>query len=329
MGEFELIRRYFQHGLHPPGVALGNGDDAALLRPALGCHLAVSTDMLVEGRHFVSTVPPEALGHKALAVNLSDMAAMGAQPLAFTLALSLPHIDEAWLAAFSRGLLDLADRYGCALVGGDTTSGPLAICITVMGEVPVEVALRRSGGCVGDDLYVSGGLGDARLALDGLRGHAGVSALAFQSARPRLDRPEPRVALGHALRGVATACADVSDGLLGDLAHILTASGTAAQIDVETLLASSAVSNAVRHLAPAHALTCVLAGGDDYELVFTAPSTARAAVVAASHHAQTPVTRIGQLTSGAPGTVRLVDAAGGAYPFPDGVQLGGFDHFAR
>jgi len=329
MGEFELIRRFFGHDLQPPGVALGIGDDAALLQPAPGCHLAISTDMLVEGRHFVSTVPPSALGHKALAVNLSDMAAMGAQPLAFTLALSLPRVDESWLEGFSQGLFDLANRQRCALVGGDTTSGPLNICITVMGEVPVDAALRRSGGRAGDDVYVSGCLGDARLALDGLRGHPDVSALAFQGARHRLDRPEPRVALGVALRGVASACADVSDGLLGDLTHVLKASGVGARLDIDALMASAAVSDAVRDLATAHALTCVLAGGDDYELVFAAPPHAREAVAAASLQAATPVTRIGCLIDADPGVMQLTDARQAPYRFPPGTLLGGFDHFAR
>ena len=322
MGEFDLIRRYFQHPLRRDGVALGNGDDCALLAPAPGMRLAVSTDMLVEGRHFLSTVDPAALGHKALAVNLSDLAAMGAEPLAFTLALSLPKADEAWLAGFSSGLLALADAHGCALVGGDTTAGPLNICITVFGQVPEHQALRRDAAQVGDDIYVSGTLGDARLALEVFRGNASLDADEFAAVRQRMERPTPRVALGLALRGVAHAAADVSDGLLGDLSHILAASQTGAELSTEEIHNSIATSCILKstgaHFLPDFALN----GGDDYELVFTAPVSARAAVSQAAHSAQTPVTRIGTI-SASPG-LRLWGA--------DGAQLTlssrSFDHFA-
>lgn len=331
MGEFELIRRYFQHPLRPPGVALGNGDDCALLAPAPGQQLAVSTDMLVVGRHFLPDVAPAALGHKALAVNLSDLAAMGAEPVAFTLALALPHTDEAWLAGFARGLLALADAHGCALVGGDTTAGPLNLCLTVFGQVPATQALRRDAAQPGDDLYVSGTLGDARLALMALLGEVALPADTLAALRPRLERPSPRVALGLALRGVAHAAADLSDGLLGDLGHILRASGLTAELDVETLLASPAVSAPVRDQTAERTLTCVLAGGDDYELVFTAPPSARAAVQAAAQRSATPVTRIGRclpLARGqAPGS-RLCDRQGRDLVLPPGLQLRGFDHFA-
>jgi len=322
MGEFELIRRYFQHALRPDGVALGNGDDCALLAPAPGMRLAVSTDMLVEGRHFLSTVDPEALGHKALAVNLSDLAAMGAKPLAFTLALSLPRADEAWLAGFSKGLLALADAHGCALVGGDTTAGPLNICITVFGQVPQHQALRRDAARVGDDVYVSGTLGDARLALEVFRGKAHLDAADFATVRQRMERPTPRVALGLALRGVAHAAADVSDGLLGDLGHILAASGTGAELRVGDMLDSIAVSPILTS-AGAHFLTdLVLNGGDDYELVFTAPPSARAQVSQAAHTAQTPVTRIGTITA-SPG-LKCVGPDGA----PVTLTTRSFDHFA-
>jgi thiamine-monophosphate kinase len=330
MGEFDLIRRYFQHALKPPGVSLGNGDDAALLSPAPGNQLAVSTDMLVEGRHFLSTVDPMALGHKALAVNLSDLAAMGARPLAFTLALALPRADDPWLQAFSAGLLALADAHRCALVGGDTTAGPLNLCITVMGEVPGDQALRRDAARPGDDLYVSGQLGDARLALEVFRGRLQVPADAFARARLRMERPEPRVALGLALRGVAHACADVSDGLLGDLGHILQASGLAAEVDVATLMASAAVSDDVRALPAGLAHTCVLAGGDDYELVFTAPRSARQAVRDAALTTGMAVTRLGRIVPAHGGAcqARLVGVDGARYPLPADARLGGFDHFA-
>jgi thiamine-monophosphate kinase len=330
VGEFDLIQRYFQHALKPAGVVLGNGDDAALLAPAPGNQLAVSTDMLVEGRHFLSTVQPQALGHKALAVNLSDLAAMGAKPLAFTLALALPRVDADWLAGFSAGLLALADQHGCALVGGDTTAGPLNICITVMGEVPAQQALRRQAAQVDDDVYVSGQLGEARLALEVFRGRIAVAEAVWAQARRRLEWPQPRVGLGLAVRGLAHACADVSDGLLGDLTHILEASGVSVEVDLERLMQSALVSAPVQSLPPAVALPWVLAGGDDYELVFTAPPAARTAIEHASRQSATPVTRIGRVRPWVPGAarVRLLQADGSDYPLPSGVALRGFDHFA-
>jgi thiamine-monophosphate kinase len=327
MGEFDLIRRYFTRPT--PRAVLGVGDDCALLQPRPGMQLAISSDMLVEGRHFLSTVPPAALGHKALAVNLSDLAACGAQPLAFTLALALPRADAAWLEPFSQGLLALADAHGCELVGGDTTQGPLNICITVFGEVPPGQALLRSGAQVGDDLYVSGTLGDARLALEAFRGTVSLPEATFAQARTRLERPTPRVALGLALRGVATAAADISDGLLGDLGHILRASGVGAVVDTSiaiNLIAACADPKSANGLLDTeNRLAYVLAGGDDYELVFTAPHGARNAVAAAALEAQTPVMRIGQIearTADAP--LRLVDAQGA----PVAQQFAGFDHFA-
>ncbi len=322
MGEFELIRRHFQHALHPAGVALGNGDDCALLAPAPGMRLAVSTDMLVEGRHFLSTVPPDALGHKALAVNLSDLAAMGAAPLAFTLALSLPRADDAWLAPFAQGLLALADAHGCALVGGDTTAGPLNICITVFGQVPEHQALRRSAARAGDDVYVSGSVGDARLALAVFQGTAQLSAADFAAVRQRLERPTPRIALGLALRGVAHACADVSDGLLGDLGHILQASGVGAELTSDWMTNSIAVSQVLKSAGAHIYQQFAWAGGDDYELVFTAPASARTHVLQAAAQADTPVTRIGTITA-APG-LRVLDPHGQVHK-----QLPpSFDHFA-
>lgn len=322
MGEFELIRRHFQHALHPAGVALGNGDDCALLAPAPGMRLAVSTDMLVEGRHFLSTVPPDALGHKALAVNLSDLAAMGAEPLAFTLALSMPRVDDAWLSGFASGLLALADAHGCALVGGDTTAGPLNICITVFGQVPEHQALRRSAAQVGDDVYVSGCVGDARLALEVFRGKAQLSATDFAAVRQRLERPTPRVALGLALRGVAHAAIDLSDGLLGDLGHVLAASGVGAELGTSWMENSMATSPILKSSGAEFLSKFSLSGGDDYELAFTAPVAARDRVMLAAEHTGTAVTRIGTITA-TPG-LRLLDAQGQALR-----QLPpSFDHFA-
>ena len=324
MGEFDLIARYFTRPVRR--AALGVGDDCALLAPAPGMQLAVSSDMLVEGRHFFAGTDPERLGHKALAVNLSDLAACGARPLAFTLALALPQVDAAWLEGFSRGLLQLADAHGCELVGGDTTQGPLNICITVFGEVPTGQALLRSGAQPGDDIYVSGTLGEARLALDALRGQFALPANMLAHLRQRLERPTPRVALGLALRGVASSALDLSDGLLGDLGHILRASGVGACIDTSktiNLIAISARSiSATGQFDADYLQQCTLAGGDDYELAFTAPAGRRADVAAAALASSTPVTRIG-VVQAAPG-LRLVDAAGR----PVAQRYASFDHFA-
>ena len=338
MGEFDLIERYFKRperaAARSACIALGIGDDCALLQPRPGTQIAISCDMLVEGRHFLSTVNPAALGHKALAVNLSDLAACGAQPLAFTLALALPHADEAWLAPFSRGLLALADAHGCELIGGDTTRGPVNICITVFGEVPVvdgkSQALLRSGAKAGDDVYASGTLGDARLALEVFRGTVEVPADVLAQARLRMEQPTPRVALGLALRGVATAAIDVSDGLLGDLGHILKASGVGARIELKKatdLIAGQAHFAGSRgqfgsQISENTCLAYVLAGGDDYELAFTAPQPMRDAVQRAAAQAAVRVTRIGQIEA-APG-LRLVDAQGTRVS----NTFGSFDHFA-
>lgn len=318
LGEFDLIARYFRRAPRPhDAVALGIGDDCALLAPKPGTQLAVSCDMLVEGRHFFPDVEPAALGHKALAVNLSDLAACGARPLAFVLALALPEADEAWLDGFTRGLFALADAHDCALIGGDTTRGPRNICITVFGEVPSGQALLRSGARAGDDIWVSGTLGDARLALEALRGELVLPAEALAAARRRLEWPEPRVALGLALRGVASAAIDVSDGLLGDLGHILDMSRCGASIDSTSAAAllAAPVEGAARRL------DYVLAGGDDYELLFTAPAAARDAVQAAARQAEVAVTRIGRIDA-APG-LRLHDAQGRAV----GGRYASFDHF--
>jgi thiamine-monophosphate kinase len=326
VGEFDLIARYFTRPARPGGaVALGVGDDCALLAPAAGMQLAVSSDMLVEGRHFFAGVDPEALGHKALAVNLSDLAACGARPLAFTLALALPHADAAWLAAFARGLLGLADAHGCQLMGGDTTAGPLNICITVFGEVPAGQALLRSGARAGDELWVSGTPGEARLALDALQGRLPLPAAALAGLRQRLERPTPRVALGQALRGIASSALDVSDGLLGDLGHILAASGTGARVNADIarlLIADSAyLASANCQIDAENLLHAALAGGDDYELLFTAPAQRRQAVLNAAQASGTAVTRIGTVEA-EPG-LRLHDSQGRAVA----GRFASFDHF--
>jgi thiamine-monophosphate kinase len=317
MGEFDLIDRYFKRPVSRN--VLGVGDDCALLAPSPGMQLAVSSDMLVEGRHFLCTVDPFKLGHKSLAVNLSDLAACGATPLAFTLALSMPRADEAWLEPFSRGLLALAAAHGCELVGGDTTRGPLNICITAFGEVPPGQALLRSGARAGDDIFVSGTLGDARLALEVFRGTLSVAAGIFETARARMEQPTPRVALGQALRGVATSAIDVSDGLLGDLGHLLRQSAVGARIETQVATGLMAAHGG---LDDAARLEYVLAGGDDYELVFTAPPARRERVQAAAREAATPITRIGVIEPD-PG-LRLVDAQGHNVQ----ARYGSFDHFA-
>ena len=346
MGEFDLIQRFFTRPT--PRAVLGVGDDCALLQPAPAMQQAISTDMLVSGRHFFPDVDPYALGHKALAVNLSDLAACGASPVAFTLALALPDANPAWLESFSQGLLALADAHGCELIGGDTTQGPLNICITVFGEVPHGQALLRSGARAGDDVYVSGSLGEASLALAQLLRQrqdqdqdrsaetqmpapvAQLNAADLALARQRLEQPTPRLALGTALRGIATAAADISDGLLGDLGHILERSRVGASLETALALgllprqrysATAAAQLASAALRPT-VLQHVLSGGDDYELVFTAAPEQRAAVQAAAHSSQTPVTRIGQIDA-EPG-LRLYE--------PDGSllqhQFASFDHFA-
>jgi thiamine-monophosphate kinase len=277
--------------------------------------------MLVEGRHFLSTVDPVHLGHKSLAVNLSDLAACGAEPRAFLLSLSLPRADEAWLAGFSKGLLALADAHGCELIGGDTTQGPLNISITVIGDVPHGQGLMRSGAQSGDDLYVSGTLGDARLALEAFRGTLNLPTEVFASCRERMERPTARVALGMALRGIATAAADISDGLLGDLGHILRQSGLGARI--ELALADTLLGCRHLHVPPENWLrTCVLSGGDDYELVFSAPPKHREAVRQAALRSQTPVTRIGALNASSGIDLVLPDGHSLDTPFTS------FDHFA-
>lgn len=317
MGEFDLIARYFKRNtpstpqpLARPAtncvatetspIALGIGDDCALLTPAPGQQLAISTDMLVEGRHFFSDVDPAALGHKALAVNLSDLAAMGAEPLAFTLALALPPeraADDAWMSAFAQGLFALADEHRCPLIGGDTTAGPLNICITVFGQVPIGQALRRDGAQPGDDIWVSGTLGEARLALLALQGEIELPPERLLTLRQRLERPSPRVSLGIALRGIATSAMDLSDGLAGDLSHLLRASSVSAVLNIDALAQpEEPKSNNCNHAKID--LTHVLTGGDDYELVWTAPEQYRDRLSAIAACMETAMTRIGRIESG-------------------------------
>ena len=319
LGEFDLIKQYFTR---PTSRAvLGVGDDCALLQPSAGQWLAVSSDMLVEGRHFLSTVLPERLGHKALAVNLSDLAACGAQPMAFTLALSMPQVDEAFLAGLAQGLFALADAHGIELVGGDTTAGPLTLCITVFGEVPAGQALRRDGARAGDALWIShplgGGVGDARLALEAFRGTLALCGSDLETARRAMEQPQPRIALGLALRGLATAAIDVSDGLVGDLGHVMQRSGLGAVVNVDALPISPVLARQPQALQRAFAL----AGGDDYELLFTAAPASAAAVEVAAAAAGVGVRCIGRMVSEA--GLQLLDAQGEHVP----LSLRSFDHF--
>ncbi len=318
--EFDLIKRYFTRPT--PGAVLGVGDDCALLSPTPGMQLAVSSDMLLEGRHFSPQDSPAGIGHKSLAVNLSDLAAMGAMPRWATLAIALPGMDDVWLTAFARGFFRMADAHGIELVGGDTTRGALGIAITVLGEVPPGLALRRSGAQAGDDIWVSGQIGSAAMALAYRQGRLFMEQIDAAKVLPALYLPQPRVALGLALRGIAHSAIDISDGLLADLGHILAASGVGAELTFADVPVAAVTAN---YLHQPVARECVLAGGDDYELCFTAPASQRAAVAAAGQQAGVTVTRIGQVVpvSDAPDLV-VFDADGQAMQ----IIKTGYDHFA-
>ena len=315
--EFDLIAKHFTRAT--PGAVLGVGDDCALLAPTPGMQLAVSSDMLLEGRHFSPQDSPAGLGHKSLAVNLSDLAAMGATPRWATLAIALPSANDAWLTAFARGFFRLADLHGIELVGGDTTRGPLTISITVMGEVPPGDALRRDGAQAGDDVWVSGVIGSAALALAYRQGRLFMEQVDAAKVLPALYLPTPRVELGIALRGLATSAIDISDGLLGDLGHLLERSHVGATIEF-ACLPTLPVAQAYLHEAVAR--DCVLAGGDDYELCFTAPTGKREAIIAAACAVDVKVTRIGRITA-EPG-LAVIDSSGQ----PMTIDHTGYDHFA-
>lgn len=314
--EFELIRRFFTRDT--PGVVLGVGDDAALVQIRSGMELAVSTDMLVSGTHFFPDADPFSLGHKALAVNLSDMAAMAAQPRWATLALSLPEANEKWLEQFSAGWFALADEHHVELIGGDTTRGPLNLCVTIMGEVPHGAALRRSGAQVGDDILVSGVLGDAALALAHLQGQVQLAASDFAACASALHRPVPRVALGLALRNIAHSAIDISDGLLADLGHILECSNVGAEITFSALPISGVMQP---YFVQPLGKRCVLAGGDDYELCFTVPVAHRSEVEKIAVNLGLSLTRIGTITAEKKCTVNAADGSI--------INIGepGYDHF--
>ncbi len=319
MSEFDLIKRYFTRPT--PGATLGVGDDAALLCVSDGMELAISTDMLVSGTHFFPDADPYLLGHKTLAVNLSDLAAMGATPRWATLALSLPSEDASWLQRFSEGFFALADAYGVELIGGDTTRGPLNLCVTIMGEVPRGKALRRSGALVGDDIWVSGALGTAALGLAHLQGKIALPEGARLSCLAALQQPQPRVALGLALRDIAHSAIDISDGLLADLGHILECSDAAAEVRYDRLPMSSLFASC-GDVMPELAQHCVLSGGDDYELCFTAPVAQRDEIEMLATRLRLPLSRIGKIVSGRGCKVRAEDGSVMT------IKESGYDHFA-
>lgn len=327
-GEFQIIERYFTHETFGAWHSRGVGDDCAIIDTGAG-RLAVTCDMMALGTHFLPDADPEDVGYKALAVNLSDLAAAGAVPRAFFLSIGLPRRDDGWLADFSRGLMRLAQQSGCALLGGDTTRtaevngarAPVTISITAMGELPAGLGLTRSGATPGDDVWVSGTVGDAYAALKYRWGEWDLMPDAVDAVLSRMDRPTPRNALGEALLRRASAAADVSDGLLADLGHILERSGVSAEIDWEVV----PVSTALRSMTIARQHEAALTGGDDYELVFTASPENREAVLEAGVLTGTPVTRIGRVTPRAEGRV-VVRTAGG---LPVELPKTGFDHFAQ
>jgi thiamine-monophosphate kinase len=322
LGEFELIGRFFTRGhrtRHEPGVILGIGDDAALLKLPENSDLVAAVDTIVAGRHFLEDAAARSIGHRALAVNLSDMAAMGATPLWATLALTLPAVDTDWLEQFAAGFLDLADAHAVALVGGDTTRGPLTVSVQILGHVPHGTALRRSGAQAGDVLAVSGTLGDAAAGLALRKARDRSAGSAADELIRRFDFAEPRVALGYSARGIATAAMDLSDGLVGDLPKLAQASGLAAHVNIERLPLSSAMRTAVN---PSQARDWALAGGDDYELLFAVPAKRFSELKAVADRLNLMLTAIGEFRAGAAVTWSL-----------DGKDflpcVSGFDHFAQ
>jgi thiamine-monophosphate kinase len=316
--EFDIIHRHFTRPVKR--ALLGVGDDCALFAPDPGEALAVSTDMLVEGRHFLPGADPAKLGHKALAVNLSDLAAMGASPRYATLALALPEADESWLGQFAQGLFGLAQAFGVELIGGDTTRGPRNISITVIGSVPPALALRRDGAKAGDEVWLSGCTGDAALALAHQQRHIRLTDAALAHCLARLDTPVPCIALGMALRGIASSAIDVSDGLVADLGHIAERSGVALELRYAQLPRSRALKACADERL---AQQCLLAGGDDYELAFTASPDARARVEAVAAGLGLTLTRVGGVGAGGPASVSVYDAGGKVMK----IESRGFDHF--
>ena len=331
IGEFDLIERFFKTGSASNAsnttLSLGIGDDCALIKPLPGEEIAITSDMLVAGRHFFADADPEKLGGKALAVNLSDLAAMSAKPLGFTLAIALPVVDTKWLEAFSKGLFAVANQFSCPLIGGDTTAGPLTISITAFGSIPTGKAIRRSGAKIDDEIWVSGTVGDARLTLAALRHEIKLSENDFKAIDHRMHQPTPRVELGMALREVASAALDVSDGLLGDLKHILKQS----QLDAEIILEQLPTSATLQKQSKAIQNQFAASGGDDYELCFTAPSNQRDKIHAIGASLNLPLTIIGKTLPKKDSEARLclLDISGIAISDAEAaLYLNSFDHFA-
>ena len=315
--EFSLINRYFKRP--PTHTVLGAGDDGAIVKAAPGRELVVSTDMLIAGTHFLPNATPESLGWKTLAVNVSDMAAMAAEPRWALLAVALPEVDEPWIAAFANGFFACAEAFDIDLIGGDTTRGPMTFCVTIFGEAPAGQALLRSGAQPGDEIWISGTPGLAALGLAHLQQRCVLNPTAQITCLAALHRPQPRVALGLALRGMARAAIDVSDGVLADLGHILEASKVAATVYLEQL-PKAACNTGIEHIL---ATDCLLSGGDDYELLFTASATRHTEIIALSERLPLALTCIGTIDSGTAGEVSLMDSAGEPVPF----DKRGYDHF--
>lgn len=320
ISEFDIIYRYFSRPA--PGAVLGVGDDAALIKPTAGMELAISTDMLVSGQHFFADADPRKLGHKSLAVNLSDMAAMGARPRWVTLSLALPEpmvrADEKWLEAFADGFFGLAHAHQVDLIGGDTTRGPLNISVTIIGEVAKGKALRRGGARPGDDIWISGHLGDAALALAYEQRRIVLEPAEIAKCLPALHTPTARVELGQRLIGIAGSAIDISDGLLADLGHILKSSKVAAVIKMDEISCSTSMK---KYLPQMLAIKCLLAGGDDYELCFTARESKRGKIEILSRELGIPLTRIGRIGEGE--GLAVLDAAGKMVT----LEMKGYDHF--
>ena len=334
LGEFDLIQRFFKAGadaMRPNEanvIALGIGDDCALVKIAAGKEIVITSDMLVEGRHFFMNADPELLGRKALAVNLSDLAAMGAKPIGFTLAIALPTVDIFWLEAFSKGLFAVANQYSCPLIGGDTTAGPLTISITAFGSIPSGKAIRRSGAKVGNDIWTSGTIGDARLALAALRHEITLPESDLKQIEHRMHNPTPRVELGMKIRELASAALDISDGLLGDLHHILKQSQVSAEVFLDQIPKSETLQKQSEDIQNQFAAS----GGDDYEICFTAPIEKRGVIDEISRVLNLPLTRIGSITEkvGAVEKLYLFNKNGDLLDeTKSAVLLKSFDHFAK
>lgn len=332
-GEFDLIERFFKTAANSlrtnadQAITLGIGDDCALIKPRADEEVSITSDMLVEGRHFFAGANPELLGRKALAVNLSDLAAMGARPIGFTLAIALPTVDSTWLEAFSKGLFAMAEEHSCPLIGGDTTAGPLTISITAFGALPKGEAIRRSGAKPGDDIWVSGTVGDARLALAALRHEITLSAEDLHQIERQMHNPTPRIELGMQLRNIASSALDVSDGLLGDLRHILKQSQVDAEIQLDKLPKSDTLQKQDVQIQKQFS-AC---GGDDYEICFTAPASQRDKIEAISKSIGLPLTIIGKIApkNDLEVKVYLLDESGALLSDTEAAPfLKSFDHFA-